>query len=101
MMVDVDPDFCRANHGERSSKPILNCRVECDGNIDSNGRGGGAGQQFGERQEGIPFEDAVSITDTHVLRKLLMRESERRLAAERVTVGAQVTSNRDALNAAQ
>src|SRR6266571_3839401 len=101
MMVDVDPDFCRANRGERSSKPILNCRVECDGNIDINGRGGGLGQQFGARQEGILFEHAVFIPDTNVLAKLLKRESERELAAERVTVRANVTQNREALIAAQ
>ena len=44
VMVDVDPDFCRADRSQRGSQPILNCRVECDGYIDMVCRRGRLGQ---------------------------------------------------------
>jgi hypothetical protein len=43
-MVDIDPDFCRANRRKRRSKPILNRRVERDGDVNIFGRSGWLGQ---------------------------------------------------------
>ena len=51
VMIDVDPDFCRPDSRQRGSKPILNCSVERDCDIDIDGCRRRFGQQFGARQK--------------------------------------------------
>ncbi len=66
-MVDVDPDFRRANRGEWGAQPILNCGVQRDRYIHVLRRCRRFRQQFSTGKERIFFQHAFFIPDAHVL----------------------------------
>ena len=71
VMVDVDPNFRRADGLERGAKPILDGGVECDCNIDILRDGGWFGQKFRAGKKGIFFEHSIFIPDADVFAELL------------------------------
>ena len=100
-MIDVDLKFGRANGGERSSEPVLNCSVERDRNIDIFRFGRRFREQSSVRQKTVFLKHAFFVPDANVFADLFEGKAEGELAAECIAIRANVAKNRKRLMFAQ
>jgi hypothetical protein len=101
VVIDIDPNFRRPNSRERGSEPVLNCRIERDGNIDNFRGRRWLGQQFRARKKGILLQHSIFIPHANFFSELLKRKREGKLTAKRISVRPDVTQDREALVLAQ
>src|SRR4051794_3984179 len=100
MMIDINP-CCGADGFARGAETILdgciqrNAKIECLGSCRWPGEGIAAGH------EAVFLQHSVFIPDGDILAEFAQREPERELAAEGVTVRADVAEHRDPLMSAK
>src|SRR4029453_16906585 len=95
MMVNINPDFRRPNCWQSSAKPILNCRVERDGNIEILRSGRRLGEQLRPGKERILLQHSIFIPYADFFSECLKRKRQRNLAAQRIAVWTNMTQDRE------
>ena len=96
-MVDVDPNLRGTNSGQSGAKPILNCGVERDRNIDIFRFGRRFGEQICVRKKTVFLKHAFFVPNANVFAEFFEGKAERELAPESVAIRANMTKNRKLL----
>src|SRR5438128_11948088 len=97
VVINVNPNFRRSDRRESSAKAILNCRIDCDGNIEILRSRRRLGEQLSAWQEGILLQHSVFIPHTHFFPECLKGKRQCELAAQRVAVRTNVTQDGETL----
>ena len=97
MVIDIDPNFRRPNSRQRGPEPILNCRVECDSNIDNFRGGRRLGQQFRAWKKRIFLQHSIFVPHANFFSELFKRKREGKLTAKCISIRADMTQDRESL----